>query len=101
MWPHGATRAQRDAHLNIEHYVEIARTAERAKFDFVFNADTQATFGPDDIHRVTHLEGEPAITIHAYSPELRRMGSYIEGPGGVLMRRAQDEDEELRPLAVV
>ena len=59
------------------------------------------TFGPDDIHRVTHLSGEPAITIHAYSPQLRRMGTYFEGPGGVLMRRAQDEDEELRPVYAV
>ena len=56
------------------------------------------SFGPDDIHRVTHLEGEPAVTIHAYSPELRRMGSYVEGPGGVLMRVAQDEEHELQEL---
>jgi predicted metal-dependent enzyme (double-stranded beta helix superfamily) len=59
------------------------------------------TFGPDDIHRVSHLAGVPAVTIHAYSPELRRMGTYFEGPDGVLMRRAQDEDEELRPVAAV
>jgi hypothetical protein len=59
------------------------------------------SFGPYDIHRVTHLAGEPAITIHAYSPELRRMGTYFEGPGGVLLRRAQDEDTELRPVAAV
>ena len=59
------------------------------------------TFGPDDIHRVTHLAGAPAVTIHAYSPELRRMGAYFEGPGGVLLRRAQDEDTELRPVAAV
>jgi predicted metal-dependent enzyme (double-stranded beta helix superfamily) len=56
------------------------------------------TFGPDDIHRVTHQAGAPAVTIHAYSPELRRMGAYVEGPGGILMRRAQDEEVELQPL---
>src|SRR5690349_3967175 len=28
-------------------------------------------FGPDDIHRVRWVAGEPAVTIHAYSPELR------------------------------
>jgi predicted metal-dependent enzyme (double-stranded beta helix superfamily) len=54
-------------------------------------------FGPHDIHRVTHVEGEPAVTIHAYSPRLRRMGRYVEGAGGVLMREALDEDTELRP----
>lgn len=36
-WLH--PRAQKDAHVNIDHYVEIARTAERAKFDLLFLAD--------------------------------------------------------------
>src|SRR6266508_1983688 len=30
-WRH--PRAQVDAHINIRHYIEIAQTAERAKFD--------------------------------------------------------------------
>ena len=38
-WRH--PRAQKDAHVNIAHYVEIARTAERAKFDMIFLADTR------------------------------------------------------------
>ena len=39
-----------DAHakLDIDHYIEIARTAERGKFDMLFLADTNATFGADD-----------------------------------------------------
>ena len=36
-WRH--PRAQADAGINFQHYVEIARTAERAKFDLVFLAD--------------------------------------------------------------
>jgi alkanesulfonate monooxygenase len=36
-WRH--PRAQADAGINFQHYVEIARTAERAKFDMVFLAD--------------------------------------------------------------
>ena len=39
-WRH--PRAQRDAHVNIKHYVEIAQTAERAKFDMIFLADAAA-----------------------------------------------------------
>jgi FMN-dependent oxidoreductase (nitrilotriacetate monooxygenase family) len=39
-----------DAGQSLKNYVDITRLAERAKFDFVFNADTQATFGPDDIN---------------------------------------------------
>ena len=37
-WRH--PRAQEDAHVNIDHYIEIARTAERAKFDLMFLADS-------------------------------------------------------------
>ena len=37
-WRH--PRSQKDAHINIRHYVEIAQTAERAKFDMIFLADS-------------------------------------------------------------
>ena len=37
-WRH--PRAQADAHVNIDHYIEIAQTAERAKFDLMFLADS-------------------------------------------------------------
>src|SRR5690606_13742252 len=40
-WRH--PRAQADAHVNFKHYVEIAQTAERAKFDLLFLADGNAT----------------------------------------------------------
>ena len=40
-WRH--PRAEADAHVNIGHYIEIARTAERAKFDLLFLADSNAT----------------------------------------------------------
>jgi N-acetyl-S-(2-succino)cysteine monooxygenase len=40
-WRH--PRAQPEASTNIEHYIEIARTAERANFDMIFLADGVAT----------------------------------------------------------
>jgi alkanesulfonate monooxygenase len=39
-WRH--PRAQKDAHVNLRHYVEIAQTAERAKLDMIFLADSAA-----------------------------------------------------------
>ena len=57
------------------------------------------SFGPHDIHRVSHVEGAPAVTIHAYSPELKRMGAYDVGPDGLLQRRALDETVELKAAA--
>jgi alkanesulfonate monooxygenase len=37
------------AGMKLSHYIQLAQLGERGLFDFVFNADTQATFGPDDI----------------------------------------------------
>jgi alkanesulfonate monooxygenase len=37
------------AKLKVKHYMDIARTAERGKFDLLFTADTNATFGSDDV----------------------------------------------------
>ena len=34
-----------DAPQSLDHYLDVVRMAEQAKFDLVFNADTQATFG--------------------------------------------------------
>jgi predicted metal-dependent enzyme (double-stranded beta helix superfamily) len=55
-------------------------------------------FGPADIHRVSHAGGEPAVTIHAYSPPLWRMGAYEVLDSGVLRRWSLSYAEELRPL---
>jgi predicted metal-dependent enzyme (double-stranded beta helix superfamily) len=59
-------------------------------------AGTVFGFGSSVIHRVAHAEGWPAVTIHAYSPALRRMGAYTVEPSGELRRHALDEDVELR-----
>jgi Cysteine dioxygenase type I len=56
-------------------------------------------FEASDIHRVRHAGNAPAVTIHAYSPPLWRMGSYEILPGGELRRHALSYAEELRPLA--
>lgn len=51
---------------------------------------------PTAIHRVLHEGTVPAITIHCYSPPLRRTGAYKLGPGGELERAAQTYEQELR-----
>ena len=56
------------------------------------------TFGPADIHRVSHAGGEPAVTIHAYSPPLWRMGAYEVVSTGELKRWSLSYAEELRPI---
>ncbi len=51
---------------------------------------------PNAIHRVVHEGPEPAITLHAYSPPLIRMGAYRIGPQGELEREALSCEQELR-----
>ena len=52
----------------------------------VVRAGESFSFDAADIHRVTHLEGEPAVTIHAYSPPLHSMGAYEVTEEGRLRR---------------
>jgi predicted metal-dependent enzyme (double-stranded beta helix superfamily) len=69
----------------------IARTA---------HAGSAFDFGASDIHRVLHAGTEPAVTIHAYSPPLVRMGSYTIEPSGQLRRHSVSHEQELRQLDV-
>jgi predicted metal-dependent enzyme (double-stranded beta helix superfamily) len=56
-------------------------------------------FNSTEIHRVTHHGAAPAVTLHAYSPRLRRMGAYAVAQDGALSRHLLAYGEELRPLA--
>jgi predicted metal-dependent enzyme (double-stranded beta helix superfamily) len=55
-------------------------------------------FAASDIHRVAHAGDRPAVTIHAYSPPLWRMGAYETLPSGELRRHSVSYAEELRPI---
>jgi predicted metal-dependent enzyme (double-stranded beta helix superfamily) len=70
----------------------IARTA---------GAGSSFQFGASDIHRVLHAGAEPAVTIHAYSPPLVRMGSYSIEPNGQLRRHAVSYEQELHQLDAI
>lgn len=59
------------------------------------SADSSFSFGAADIHRVLHAGKGPAVTIHAYSPPLVRMGSYTVEPTGQLRRHAVSYEQEL------
>ena len=55
------------------------------------------SFGPDHIHRLTG-EGDQAVSLHAYSPPLWRLGQYSIDDGGVMRRVSICYADELRPL---
>lgn len=61
-----------------------------------FDAGKRFWVPPHAIHRVVHAGNSPAVTLHAYSPPLARMGTYTVGPDGELERRALTCEQELR-----
>jgi predicted metal-dependent enzyme (double-stranded beta helix superfamily) len=68
-----------------------ARTRHRAGEAFDFDAS--------HVHRVLQDADEPAVSIHAYSPPLSRMGAYTVAEDGLLRRASISYVEELRPTA--
>jgi predicted metal-dependent enzyme (double-stranded beta helix superfamily) len=64
----------------------------------VFERGQTFDFSASDIHRVTHAGSAPALTLHAYSPRLRRIGAYAVSRDGALQRHPLAYGAELRPL---
>ena len=56
-------------------------------------------FDASHVHRMCQESDAPAVSIHAYSPPLWRMGAYSVGPDGTLRRESISYAEELRPVA--
>jgi predicted metal-dependent enzyme (double-stranded beta helix superfamily) len=54
-------------------------------------------FDASHVHRMRQDAATPAVSIHAYSPPLWRMGAYTVGSDGTLQRRSISYAEELRP----
>ena len=75
-WRHPDVAAE--ANQNIQSYVDATRTAERGLFDLVFNADTNAIFGPDDINVWSRTTGalrlEPLTMLAALAMVTERIG---------------------------
>jgi quercetin dioxygenase-like cupin family protein len=61
-----------------------------------FAAGQRFSIPPNAIHRVVHAGREPAVTLHAYSPPLLRMGAYTVGDQGELERHPLTCEQELR-----
>ncbi|HET6447766.1 MAG TPA: cysteine dioxygenase family protein [Conexibacter sp.] len=80
-----------------EERLVLGRSA-RAPIARTVRAGSTFEFRASDIHRVLHAGDQPAVTVHAYSPPLVRMGAYVVEDDGCLRRHAISYEEELRPL---
>jgi hypothetical protein len=55
-------------------------------------------FDASHVHRMSQDSHAPAVSIHAYSPPLWRMGTYAVAADGTLRRESISYAEELRPV---
>jgi quercetin dioxygenase-like cupin family protein len=55
------------------------------------------SFGPDHIHRLTGATDD-AVSVHAYSPPLWRLGQYDITDDGLMRRQSVSYADELRPI---
>jgi predicted metal-dependent enzyme (double-stranded beta helix superfamily) len=76
-----------------EHALLVARPERRTRY----GAGASFSFGPSHIHRLTCAEPR-AVSIHAYSPPLWRLGQYTVDDEGALHRVSVSYADELRPL---
>ena len=67
-----------DAGQSLKHYIEIARLGERGRFDFLFNADSNSTFGPDDVNvwkrTIASMRLEPLTLMSALAAVTTHIG---------------------------
>lgn len=77
----------------VEHNLAIGRPSQETEVE----AGLVFSFGPEHIHRLTGAS-EVAVSIHAYSPPLWRMGQYAIDDNGILRRVSVSYADELRPL---
>ncbi len=76
-----------------EHALLVAQPERRR----CHRAGASFAFGPSRIHRLTCAEPR-AVSIHAYSPPLWRLGQYTVDEEGALHRVSVSYADELRPL---
>ncbi len=76
-----------------EHALLVASPERRTRYA----AGGSFSFGPSHIHRLTCAEPH-AVSIHAYSPPLWRLGQYSVDTEGALHRVSVSYADELRPL---
>ncbi|HMJ36741.1 MAG TPA: cysteine dioxygenase family protein [Baekduia sp.] len=79
----------------VEEQLRIDGTSARRRH----RAGEAFDFDASHVHRVLQDADAPAVSIHAYSPPLSRMGAYTVAEDGLLRRASISYVEELRPAA--
>jgi predicted metal-dependent enzyme (double-stranded beta helix superfamily) len=75
------------------------RLALRGPVEQTLGAGEHVAIAPEAIHRVRHAAGAPAVSLHAYSPPLNRVGTYEVASDGALLRHPRPADVPLEVAA--
>jgi quercetin dioxygenase-like cupin family protein len=75
------------------------RLALGGPVEVALGAGDTVTIAREAIHRVRHRGATPAVTLHAYSPPLRRVGTYEIAADGALLRHPRPSDVTLAAVA--
>jgi mannose-6-phosphate isomerase-like protein (cupin superfamily) len=75
----------------VEERLTIGRTIRRR-----LKGGQSLAFPPSHVHRVHGVDRTPAVSIHAYSPPLARLGVYALSDDGALRRESVAASHELR-----
>ena len=78
----------------VEERLGIGGTARMMRY----RAGRSFDFDASHVHRMLQDSDTPAVSIHAYSPPLWRMGTYTVEADGMLRRESISYAEELRPV---
>jgi quercetin dioxygenase-like cupin family protein len=77
-----------------EERLALGRTVETT-----VRAGETVTIAREAIHRVRHSGDAPAVTLHAYSPPLERVGTYEVARDGALLRHPRAAEVPLEAVA--
>ncbi len=75
--------------------VKEERLALTGTVESHLGAGDVVTIAREAIHRVRHTVDRPAVTLHAYSPPLDRVGTYEVAEDGALLRHPRAADVPL------
>jgi mannose-6-phosphate isomerase-like protein (cupin superfamily) len=78
----------------IEERLSLTGTVERT-----VGSGEVVTIAKEAIHRVRHAGDRPAVTLHAYSPPLSRVGTYEVADDGALLRHPRPAETPLEAAA--
>jgi quercetin dioxygenase-like cupin family protein len=76
----------------LEGAISEERLALGGAVDVLLHAGDTVTIAREAIHRVRHAGHAPAVTLHAYSPPLSRVGTYEVSEDGALLRHPRSPD---------